>query len=47
MSDARWFWDVDVVSPYLPTTVRHVVKRYVDAGKLGPKSGEGFYSDYK
>jgi 3-hydroxybutyryl-CoA dehydrogenase len=33
--------------PYLPTTARDFVKRYVDAGKLGRKSGEGFYSDYK
>jgi 3-hydroxybutyryl-CoA dehydrogenase len=47
MSDARWFWDVDVVFPYLPTTARDFVKRYVHAAKLGRKSGEGFYSDYK
>jgi 3-hydroxybutyryl-CoA dehydrogenase len=33
--------------PYLPTTARDYVKRYVDAGKLGRKSGEGFYNDYK
>jgi 3-hydroxybutyryl-CoA dehydrogenase len=33
--------------PYLPTTARDFVKRYVDAGKLGRKSGEGFYNDYK
>jgi 3-hydroxybutyryl-CoA dehydrogenase len=33
--------------PNLPTTARDFVKRYVDAGKLGRKSGEGFYNDYK
>ncbi len=29
--------------PWLPTTARDLVKSYVDAGKLGRKSGEGFY----
>jgi len=32
--------------PNLPTTARDFVKRYVDAGKIGRKSGEGFYNDY-
>jgi 3-hydroxyacyl-CoA dehydrogenase len=32
--------------PSLPTTARDFVKRYVDAGKIGRKSGEGFYNDY-
>ena len=30
-------------SPWIPTTARDLVKSYVDAGKLGSKSGEGFY----
>ncbi len=30
--------------PWLPTESRDLVKSYVDAGKLGRKSGEGFYS---
>ena len=30
--------------PWLPTESRDFVKSYVDAGKLGRKSGEGFYS---
>lgn len=29
--------------PWLPTVARDFVKSYVDAGKLGRKSGEGFY----
>jgi 3-hydroxybutyryl-CoA dehydrogenase len=33
--------------PNLPTTARDFVKRYVDAGKIGRKSGEGFYNDYR
>jgi len=33
--------------PYLPTTSRDLLKSYVDRGKLGAKSGEGFYSDYR
>jgi 3-hydroxybutyryl-CoA dehydrogenase len=30
--------------PYLPKSVRDLLQSYVDAGKLGVKSGEGFYS---
>ena len=30
--------------PWLPTESRDLVKSYVDAGKLGRKSGEGFYA---
>lgn len=29
--------------PWMPATARDFVKSYVDAGKLGRKSGEGFY----
>jgi 3-hydroxybutyryl-CoA dehydrogenase len=30
--------------PYLPTKSRDLLQSYVDAGKLGLKSGEGFYT---
>jgi len=33
--------------PYLPTKSRDLMKSYVDQGKLGVKSGEGFYNDYR
>lgn len=32
--------------PHIPTTSRDLLQRYVDDGKLGVKSGEGFYNDY-
>ncbi|RWA21076.1 hypothetical protein MBRU_15320 [Mycolicibacterium brumae DSM 44177] len=31
-------------NPNLPTGPRELLHRYVDAGKLGAKSGEGFYT---
>jgi len=33
--------------PYIPTKSRDLLKSYVDQGKLGVKSGEGFYRDYR
>jgi 3-hydroxybutyryl-CoA dehydrogenase len=33
-------------NPALPSGPRELLRRYLDSGKLGVKSGEGFYSDY-
>ena len=33
-------------NPTLPTGPRELLRRYLDAGKLGVKSGDGFYADY-
>jgi 3-hydroxybutyryl-CoA dehydrogenase len=33
-------------NPALPPGPRELLRRYLGAGKLGVKSGEGFYADY-
>jgi 3-hydroxybutyryl-CoA dehydrogenase len=34
-------------NPNLPTGPRELLRRYVDAGNLGVKTGRGFYDDYR
>ena len=33
-------------NPHLPVGPRELLRRYIDAGRLGAKTGEGFYADY-
>ena len=33
-------------NPTLPAGPRNLLRRYLDAGKLGVKTGAGFYADY-
>ena len=33
-------------NPTLPAGPRNLLRHYLDAGKLGVKTGEGFYADY-
>ena len=35
------------VRPGIPAELRQLLKRYVELGHLGIKSGKGFYSDYE
>ena len=35
------------VRPGIPAEPRQLLKRYVEQGHLGIKSGKGFYSDYE
>jgi 3-hydroxybutyryl-CoA dehydrogenase len=35
------------VRPAIPAEPRQLLKRYVEQGHLGIKSGKGFYSDYE
>ncbi|MEU1019684.1 3-hydroxyacyl-CoA dehydrogenase family protein [Streptomyces sp. NPDC005900] len=34
-------------NPHLPEGPRELLRRYVDAGHLGAKTGQGFYDDYR
>jgi 3-hydroxybutyryl-CoA dehydrogenase len=35
------------VRPGIPAEPRQLLKRYIEQGRLGIKSGKGFYSDYE
>ena len=35
------------IRPGIPAEPRQLLKRYVEQGHLGIKSGKGFYSDYE
>ena len=34
------------IRPGIPAEPRQLLKRYIEQGRLGIKSGKGFYSDY-
>ena|SRR5262245_12757687 len=35
------------IRPGIPAEPRQLLKRYIEQGRLGIKSGKGFYSDYE
>ena len=39
-------YDIEHANPHLTAGPRELLRHYIDAGKLGAKTGEGFYADY-
>jgi len=39
--------DYAAIRPGIPAEPRQLLKRYIEQGRLGVKSGKGFYSDYE
>jgi len=47
VANTHYYGGLPEVRPGIPAEPRQLLKRYVEQGHLGIKSGRGFYSDYE